>query len=593
MAYRIEGTDIVIDGWEKGISDNPFEGINNMKGVNIISVPGEASANFGQYNVAPVGFTGTITSVDSTNDIITGTISTGSVQSFAAIVFTGTPPTGITAGTTYWVSLQSSNSFKLYTNCFLSGSAVNITSTTTGATFATINMGRPKYTEKNYGYILDSAGRCWTPLSSVLPGYGSVFYAYMGNDVSAGTGVSGNGLVVYKGSGSQNYLFIFKDARIDYAPVGDPLNGINTVPVWVTDWNPLTGATGAVNTLNASPALGLNHEALVGQDNVVYYTDASYVGSLREKTGSTFDPTNTTTYTWTKQALAIPLTDTAQCLEELGTNLMVGGKYNYIYPWDRISSSFRYPILCAERSINRMITVNNNIYVFAGYRGRIFICNGSNIVMFKKIPDHISGTSDPILYTLGPCYYKNQIYFGVSYGYIFNSPTNNNYSGVWAIDIDTEALRVALYPSTSTARMTAMVAPNDSIGLLCGWTDSVSGVNGVDASNTNATNGSGLLQYSTIIETDLIPVGQYLTKATFQNVEYKTTVPLADIEKIKISWRSNMSMTYTEIKEWSYVNSTEVGSTSEVNWENTEWIQFKIETKPYTSFVRLKEIRLR
>ena len=26
MAYHIEGTDLVIDGWENGISENPYKG---------------------------------------------------------------------------------------------------------------------------------------------------------------------------------------------------------------------------------------------------------------------------------------------------------------------------------------------------------------------------------------------------------------------------------------------------------------------------------------------------------------------------------------------------------------------------------------
>jgi hypothetical protein len=45
MAWRIEGNDIVIDGWENGISKDPFSGIQKMTQVNL-AVPGQASVGF-------------------------------------------------------------------------------------------------------------------------------------------------------------------------------------------------------------------------------------------------------------------------------------------------------------------------------------------------------------------------------------------------------------------------------------------------------------------------------------------------------------------------------------------------------------------
>lgn len=48
MAHRIEGKDIVIDGFEKGIADTPYAGIADMRNMEITGVPGEASVNFAQ-----------------------------------------------------------------------------------------------------------------------------------------------------------------------------------------------------------------------------------------------------------------------------------------------------------------------------------------------------------------------------------------------------------------------------------------------------------------------------------------------------------------------------------------------------------------
>lgn len=48
MGYRYDKTteDIVITGFEKGISDDPYEGISNIVNCNLISIPKEASVNF-------------------------------------------------------------------------------------------------------------------------------------------------------------------------------------------------------------------------------------------------------------------------------------------------------------------------------------------------------------------------------------------------------------------------------------------------------------------------------------------------------------------------------------------------------------------
>jgi hypothetical protein len=46
MAYRKEGDEIVIDGWEKGIAPSPFEGISDMRVANINNVPGTVGVGF-------------------------------------------------------------------------------------------------------------------------------------------------------------------------------------------------------------------------------------------------------------------------------------------------------------------------------------------------------------------------------------------------------------------------------------------------------------------------------------------------------------------------------------------------------------------
>lgn len=577
MAYRLEGTEIVIDGWEKGISDDPYSGINDMRGVNIISIPGEAPVSFAQTSVTLPTVTATITSAVAATDIVTATINTGSLVTGQAVTFTGgSLPTGLVAGTIYWITRLSNTTFTVYSDCRLT-TLVNITATGTG-TMASIDMGEIKYFEKVVGVALDANGRAWDNTQ------GLGYYIFLGNDVTSTVGLTnrnGNGLVWYKG-----YLFLFYNSRICYTVY--PQSGYSTV-TWVNEWSPTTGAPAVGTAVFNTPTGTTNsHDALVGQDNVIYIADASYVASLFEKAGSTFDPTNTATYTWAQQALKIPSIDTATCLEELGINLMVGGIYNYVYPWDRVSTSFKYPIKIADNGTKRMLTVNTNTYIFAGRRGRIYKTNGSQADFYKKIPDHISGI-DPIFDWTNCAYNKNQLYFGVSAKN--NAQTDiTTYAGLWAIDITTDALRVATLQSTTTATVSAIFAyysVSSGFGLAVGW--KTASTYGIDTANS-----SPYTSYIPYIESDLIPVGQYLKKKTFENIEFKLSVPLVSGEGIKISARKHKSDTYVQVGE-----TTAVGALSDfyiVNFDQSQWLQLKIETKSTASspsYVRLKEIRIR
>ena len=111
-----------------------------------------------------------------------------------------------------------------------------------------------------------------------------------------------------------------------------------------------TGTMTWSNNLNArefdSQSNGAIHAALYGQDNRIYFCDGRYITSFAEAT--TFSPTDAATYTWTTKALSLPGNTVANCLEELGVNLLIGDKAsNFIYQWDRTSTNFSIPIRCA------------------------------------------------------------------------------------------------------------------------------------------------------------------------------------------------------------------------------------------------------
>jgi len=583
MAYHIDGTDIVIDGWENGISDNPYKGINDMRGVNIVSVPGEASVSFAQtLNTFP-NCTANVTDSSDANETLTITVTAGTLVSGQAVTFAGASlPTNVVAGTTYWVLKINATTIKLYDEPTLTRQHIIGSNGGTG-TMASINIGEITYFEKTVGVALDDNGRAWWQ-----PTAGGT-WAFLGNGNFSG----GRGIFYYKG-----YLFVLNNVRICYLPFPNGTYDSRTALTWVNEYDP---ATGAANTgVSVFRDSGI-HEALVGQDDVVYICDGAFIDSLYEKTGQTFDPANTATYTWNGKnsvtsiptyALKLPSYDSATCLEELGKQLMVGGTINYIYPWDRTSTSFTYPIKIADNYTYHLLTVNTNMYIFAGRRGRIYVTNSNQANLYSKIPDHISGI-EPIFEWKNCCYNKNQIYFGVV-GKNNDQTAITNYVGLWAIDITTNALRCVNLQSNVLGTVTAVYAYNSVVsgfGLAVAWTDysTTPDTYGIDKSSE--------VPYSTYvssIETDLIPVGQFLKKSTFDNIEFKLTKPLVSGEGIKISARSAKDGTYAVVGE-----TTVAGTLSDcylVNFDLSQWLQFKIEMKSTAttpSYTRLYELRLR
>lgn len=623
MAYRIDSTnnDIVIDGWENGIADNPYEGISDMRNVTIGSIPGEAEVNFKTFRANQLAKTTTFT-VDTTTDLIT-VASTTNLNKYTAVTFTTTttlPSTAaytdingnarviIVTNTPYWLKPISGSTYEVYPTPNLSGTKIDFTTTGTGThTLTAITMTTTTYIDVVLRQVLiDATGLAWGRIVDSS----NIYWVYLGNNTPTQTNSYGAGIITYR-----NYLFVFRRTAIDYIHFTDPNNiatSFNTN--WTFGWNPATGGSGA-NPLNASG--DVPHRALVGQDDVVYYCDASYIGSFFEKPNQTFDPTNTATFTFASRALTLPRYETARALAELGVNLLVGGIRNAIYPWNRTATSFTYPLLIGDDFIWDMITVNTNTYVIAGHRGRIYVTNGTNAQLFKKIPDHLNGTVEPYYFSMSNqgCFYRNSIYFSFIVENNAQSSTLANTGGIWAINIDNGAIRLAnqlsygTYAGWANAISVNGIVTNDpitgvsngtekGIGLIAGWNSSITF--GLD--EPTATDGTGPLPYfnsEAYIDSDLIPIATILQPKTFKQVEFKLSQPMVSGESVSLYYRLDFSQTYTLIKtfSWNEVISTgDFSNQAPVNFQNAQWVQIRAvlnSTNTSPSFVRLRELRLR
>ena len=596
MTYRIENKDIVIDGFQNGIADDPYSGISDMRGMNIISIPGEASVNFATVKASSDTITtGTITSVNTGTDTITYSGGTNLTRG-AAVIFTGgSLPTGVTAGKVYWVGVPFSGSLNLYNDIGLT-SLVDITASGSG-TFDSPTMDIPKsyaYDSVTDSYwMIDYSGRVWTDNSSSqrtvnigqVTGYQ---WTCAGNTTL--TNARGNGIAVYRTSAGTSYVLAFRNGLIDYT------SSTLTNTSWVYGWNPADGSTANTGTvLNTLSSQAYSHETLLGPSKTLYYCDASFIGQWYEVAGKTFNPTDVTTYTWTKQAIQTEPDETNQCLALLGQNLLVGGLKYDIYVWDRTSTLYQYRIRLAESYIQHIEVINTTAYVFTGNRGRIYKTNGSQATLYKKVPDHLANTVEPYFTWGGTASNKNQLYFGVSATKNDVTTAITTYGGLWAIDTDTNAMRMVnqLSYATYAGKPTVIIprlATTNTVGasLYICWDNGASGY-GIDQGLSTP-----YTTYIAYVDSEMIPIATILQKRTFEQLEFKLTVPLVSGEGIKISYRTNITEAFTLVGE-----TTTAGVLSDLytnTFENVQWIQLRTETKSTASspsFTRLKEIRIR
>lgn len=421
-------------------------------------------------------------------------------------------------------------------------------------------------------YILDDTGHVFSVSS-----YNGT-WTYLSNNATL-TGASSLDAICFfsYGNSGGGYLFKFRNTSIDYWDGS----------VWVNGWKSITGAC--------------QHYAISGQDQSVYFCNNSAIGSILQNAGQTFDPTNVATYTFNTSALVLPNYDQAQSIAEQSTNLLTGGSLNAIYPWDRLSTSYTFPIFLAENYIKRMVTANTTVYIFAGNttgRGRIYVTNGTNANLFFKIPDYITGQQDPYFEWGDAMWHRNSLVFG------FFAESNSSsvllLEEVWAIDLDTNvygnptesSFRSVSSISSATGKAKASVLipiVNTAVpgfGYIVAWDDNGT-TPGIGYSGTAAGTGSAS------IISDLIPIGTFLNKATNVNTEYKLRSPLQSGESITITpvvdGTNGTALTFSPTPTTGIFSGV-----APVTWQGAQWLQFQVAMtgNNASSGVRLREIRI-
>ncbi len=304
------------------------------------------------------------------------------------------------------------------------------------------------------------------------------------------------------------------------------------------------------------------HYAIKGADNIIYFCNWRFIGSIQEASGQIFNPATTATYTFTYNALDLPLGEAAEWLEELGPNLMIAGGFtNKIYPWDRVSDSFNIPLEVPEIGVKRLQNNGDIMYILAGTDGNIYQTQGSYVRPYKSLPGYVinnSGTLSPTVVTWGGITTRNgALLFGA--GVL----TTGN-SGAYLIRGD-GTLTVDNIPSTGSTNPTALMA-NDEFYLL-GYSG---GADVVDTTRYSS--------YQAVIHTDLYRVATKTAKGTFSTMEVVMAKP-ATTGNIRIGWRPDTATTtaFTNLATHAADSATYIFKTEELGLTDLDDIQLQIE----------------
>jgi hypothetical protein len=593
MAYRYDknpitgASEIVIDGFEQGIANSAYEGIADIRNANIISSPKQASVAFATVGVTlpPTGYTAVAWTSDSGTGLFTTATTTGFYNGMALTIATTSGAGSGTAGLTYYVGNITSTTFKLYNDISLN-SALAVTTNRNG-TFTVPTFGTPSDSittpSSSFAtpsglnfkdtFVMTDNGYVWRLTYLTIGSIPINTLQFLGNVAHSTAGTANQtGLVVWK-----SYLFAFMNASIDYISLTNIQSG-NPSTTWVYNWQSIT-------------ASGQGHRAIPATDDAIYFCNGPAVGSVLLNPGQIFNPATPATYTYNTSALGLPTFDVATCLAQLGSSLLVGGILNYIYPWDRVATSFNYPLICAENYTKCIVAMNSSAYIFAGNRGRIYITNGANIDLFKKFPDSLSGTVDPYYNWGWSIYWKNKLYFTIDCTANTFSTVISNFAGVWALDIASKTLILSnslsygtYAGSVPTLTNMGSISPTGD-GIYAFWSNTTGGI--------DYTGASPYTNFETRIDTDIIPVGSFLTHATFGNIEYKLGKALVAGESVRLSYRTNLTDAFTTIFTST---ALQLSDYSLMNFEGVQWLQIRYEassTASSPSYVLLKEIRLR
>lgn len=319
MSYLLEKStgDLVISGFENGISSSPHQGLANLQNVNISTETGEVMCSFNRVRQSQVSATGTFTQTSATTVSVSGVV----LKPGTWIRMTSTGIANLTNGSYYYV-VAIAGVISLSATFTQDNSTIVGSLGAGSATFSVQSMSKPlipttePYIDSSGNpqyryYILDDLANVWVHDTATLTGIDTpVWFAPQKQITLAGRIPSG--LAVLNG-----WLTICLGIGIYWKPTCQlGRNFINS------------GAAGLPGLLMS----GGFHSTLNGHQGKLYWTDKNFIASLFPNSSLITGAVNIQSYC--SYSSPTSADDTIGLITDL-----IGGSYPYI------DSTIRVPVM--------------------------------------------------------------------------------------------------------------------------------------------------------------------------------------------------------------------------------------------------------
>lgn len=339
---------------------------------------------------------------------------------------------------------------------------------------------------------------------------------------------------------------------------------------------------------------------VMAQDGYIYFTNGNTIGRVT----NLVNVAGTVTMTYSANVLDLPPNVYAVSMAELGNKLMIGTQKGYtysvrqafnsadIYPWDRVSSSFSLPVQVNENGMNAMISNKNQVFFSAGDDGRIYVTDGTNYQLVKRLPYNRGGRYNPTSWVSPNAMCINQqghLMVGLSANYDANSTTT---TGIWEIAL-TQGYPTHLpffsrdgnLGDTSNVRFGVVRVLNDD--ALAFGIESDSSYELSVTSSTELWDG-----YKAKWRTEFFMVGSRKNRKSFNTLEFTLLEPLIANQGIRIAYRKNRSESFTTIGTFTFATlGSVISHDTKALIADAEMVQFEISLE-YTSAIFGKNVDL-
>lgn len=306
---------------------------------------------------------------------------------------TGTLPSPLALSTTYYIKSVNSTNGIFQVSTTPGGSDVTIVSTGSGTHTVTAGVGGTTSLVLPLGNVTDM-----TFTGDLLPGSTTA-------TIATYTTPSGVPITSAWAGASGQYNIL--------APSGDNIlatftNGSATVsfifPIVFDEF-------GTFQVQLLTPNLTNYRDYVSKVDGNLYFANGRSLGRiLAQNVNTILNPSAPTTYVVDYAVTQLLQTnDSIISMTDLQSHLVLAGNKD-LYIWDYVSVTPTAPAPVGEQIVS-IINILNNIYVFAGQKGNIYLSNGYSAQLLYKMPDYIAGIIDPVWTFGGVMNHRSRLYF--------------------------------------------------------------------------------------------------------------------------------------------------------------------------------------